>query len=153
MAKDIYEVLKKVHSEAREILDKLVDSDESDEKMRREKGHLVAIEVIAHHEAESKCFYKRLEKYDGIKNHIREHQQEHEQANEMLREWMQIEPTDAQWLPMLKDIKKELEHHIEDEENELFPQAQELLSEDQAEKIAEEFQHEMHDREEHLKAA
>ncbi|HET8551910.1 MAG TPA: hemerythrin domain-containing protein [Gammaproteobacteria bacterium] len=153
MAKDIYEVLKKVHSEARKILDKLESSDESDEKMRREKGHTVAVEVIAHHEAESKCFYKRLEKYDEVRDKIREHQQEHEQANEGLRQWMKMDPTDSQWMRTLKKLKQELVHHIEDEENVLFPQAQKLLTEDQAEKIAEEFQHEMHDREEHLKAA
>ncbi|HET6725008.1 MAG TPA: hemerythrin domain-containing protein [Gammaproteobacteria bacterium] len=153
MAKDIYDVLKKVHSEAREILDKLVSSDESDTGMRREKGHKVAIEVIAHHEAESKCFYKRLEKFDEVSDKIAEHQEEHEEANEQLREWMKLEPTDSEWMTKLKNIKQELEHHIEDEENVLFPQAQELLSEEQAEKIAEEFQREMHDREEHLEAA
>ncbi|HET7371034.1 MAG TPA: hemerythrin domain-containing protein [Gammaproteobacteria bacterium] len=153
MAKDIYEVLHKEHKEARKILDKLTSTDEEDVKKRREKCHTVAIELITHHEAESKCFYKRLEQYDELKGHIAEHQQEHEEANAELKQWMQVDPSSPEWMNMLQKIKKAVDHHIEDEENELFPRVKELLSEDQAKEIADEFQAEQDSRKEHMKAA
>ncbi|HET6654861.1 MAG TPA: hemerythrin domain-containing protein, partial [Gammaproteobacteria bacterium] len=124
-----------------------------DVKKRHKKGHMVAIELITHHEAESKCFYKRLEKFDQLRSHIAEHQQEHEEANEELKQWMKIDPGEPEWETMLQKIKKAIDHHIEDEENVLFPKVKELLSEDEAKQIADEFQQEQDSRKEHMKAA
>lgn len=153
MAKTIYEVLSKEHAEAKELLDQLASSSANDTRMRRVKGAQVAIELISHNEAESQALYQRLMDFEEMRDHVEEHQDEHEEANKELSSFLDMDVKDAGWLEKLKEIKQAIEHHIEDEEGKLFPEAQKHLDKAEAEELAERFDEEKFLRKELLKAA
>ncbi|MGH8428315.1 MAG: hemerythrin domain-containing protein [Gammaproteobacteria bacterium] len=154
MDKDIYEVLMEEHKEAKSLLEKLASSTaQQDAEMRREKGRKLALELITHDEAESATLYDRLMEFDDMRDHVAEHQSEHEEANDELRSLLDIDVEDSEWLDKLKEIKKAVEHHVEDEENKLFPEAKKHLSEDEAKKMARKFKQEQDRRKEQMQAA
>ena len=154
MENDIYEILMEEHREAKSLLEKLASSSaRQDAGMRREKGRKLAIELISHHESESATLYDRLMEFDGMRDHVEEHQSEHEEANEELRSLLEIDVEDSDWLEKLKKIKKAVEHHIEDEENELFPEAQKHLGPDEAQALGKKFKQEQERRKEKIQKA
>ena len=154
MDKNIYEVLMEEHKEAKSLLEKLASSTaQQDAEMRREKGPELAIELITHHEAESATLYDRLMEFDDMRSHVAEHQSEHDEANDELRSLLDIDVEDSDWLDKLKEIKKAVEHHVEDEENKLFPEAKKHLNEDEAKKMAGKFKQEQERRKEQMQAA
>jgi hypothetical protein len=154
MAREIYDILKEQHDEARKLLDQLAASsaDANGVKLRREEGTKVAIELITHHEAESRTLYQRLMDFNDIRDHVEEHQGEHEEANAALKELLDTDLEDETWLEQLKEIKGDVEHHIEDEEESLFPEARERLDQAEAEEIGEKFIEVQDERKQKLKA-
>ncbi|MGH8162311.1 MAG: hemerythrin domain-containing protein [Gammaproteobacteria bacterium] len=153
MADTIYDVLKKEHDEAKEILEKLVATSTDDAKTRRDVGGKLIAELISHHEAESQTLYQRLMDFEDLRDHVEEHQDEHEEANKELRALLDVDVEEAAWLERLKEIKEAVEHHIEDEEERLFPEAREHLDESEAEELAGQFEEEQTRRKELLKVA
>jgi hypothetical protein len=136
MTKTIYEVLTQQHEEAITLLDQLAASTTDDARLRREKGHKVAIALIVHHAGESATLHERLSEFDELADRLAEHQEEHEEADEALNALLQTDVGDASWIKQLKEIKRHLEEHIADEEENLFPEARDRLDEEEAAQLA-----------------
>jgi hemerythrin-like domain-containing protein len=57
----------------------------------------------------------------------------------LLREIGRLEPGNERWQAKLTVLKENVEHHVEEEEKEIFEKAQSLLDEDQAATLGEKF--------------
>ena len=50
-------------------------------------------------------------------------------------------PVDGdEWVGAVMDLKEKVEHHVQEEENELFPKARKMLKEDQASQLGDQVQ-------------
>lgn len=147
---DIYKALKQDHDEVKSMLEKLSDTTERAEKTRQQTFERLKLELIAHSRAEEEVFYAALREHDDIRDDVLEGEQEHHMVDVLLEELSDLDVTDEQWTAKLTVLKEQIEHHVEEEEGELFKQAKKRLDDDQAESLAAEFQKH---KEQHQKAA
>ncbi|HUP92530.1 MAG TPA: hemerythrin domain-containing protein [Solimonas sp.] len=136
---DIYEVLRRDHRRIESLLRDL-ESANHDEAALRERTslfHQVKALVVAHSEAEEEVFYTRLRKDESTGDAAREGAVEHGLVGALLETLAEMRPSSKDWAPHCKVVRELLEHHIEEEEREMFPAAQEVIDEDEAERLGE----------------
>jgi hemerythrin superfamily protein len=88
-----------------------------------------ALEV--HATIEEEIFYPAVKKARSqhVKDEVREAYEEHKQIKTLLGEIATITAADESYDMKLKVLKEDVEHHVEDEEGEMFPDAKKFLSE------------------------
>ena len=80
----------------------------------------IADDFAAHGEIEEKIFYPAV--YVGeLKEKLQEAVEEHLAAKRIVADLLEMEPTDEQFDPKMKVLRELIEHHVEEEEGELFP--------------------------------
>ncbi len=135
---DIYERLKQDHEVQKEISARLADTT-GDSRDRRQLFEEFKAEVEAHAAAEEQTFYGALiEKPDGQEK-ARHSISEHKEAADQIEELTDLDMSSSGWLQKFKTLKEELEHHIEEEQNEVFQLAKKLIDDEKTNQLAEEF--------------
>jgi hemerythrin superfamily protein len=88
-----------------------------------------ALEV--HATIEEEIFYPAVKKArsEHVKDEVREGYEEHKQIKTLLKEIASIRPTDEGYDMKIKVLKEDVEHHVKDEESEMFPDAKKFLGE------------------------
>ena len=136
---NIYERIKQDHKYHRELLDKIADTS-GDTEERRELFNSLLVDVKSHANAEEQSFYSLLmEKADGQEK-AQHSVAEHKEANDLFDELEEMEMSNPHWLPKFKELKEELEHHMDEEENEVFTLARKIIDDKRAEAIAGKFE-------------
>jgi hemerythrin-like domain-containing protein len=99
------------------------------------KKHSIAEEVFAeldvHTTLEEELFYpamKRKTDQDG-KDLVAEAVEEHHVVTTLMDELKGLDPKDERYDAKFKVLMENVEHHIEEEEGEMFPEAEEVLGE------------------------
>lgn len=137
---DIYGVLKQEHQEVRELLEKLSESSEKAIKTRQKGFEKLRAELNAHSRAEEEVFYAALRDHENAHSDVLEGEQEHHMVDVLLEEMSQLEVSDERWTAKLTVLKEQVEHHADEEEQDMFKKAKKILSTEQAKSLAEEFQ-------------
>jgi hemerythrin-like domain-containing protein len=134
---DLYALLKQDHGRVKELFAKLERSAGAEERDRL--FQTLKLELMAHKEAEDATFYAALSVLPEISDRIEEALEEHVDIEELLEEFDGIEGEGEVFTAQLVELREEVQHHVEREEEELFPRARELLSEAQSARIARDF--------------
>lgn len=74
-----------------------------------------------HEDLEETYFYPELKKEAKTEDLVLEGYQEHHVMDLLLQEISGLQPSDETWAPKVKVLQENTEHHIEEEEGELFP--------------------------------
>ena len=138
---DIFEVLKKDHRAVLELLEKLESSSERAGKTRKKQFDQLKQELLPHMFAEENYFYQYLLDRTSDKQErekIFEGIEEHRAARSVLADTESVSFTDEHWQPDIKVLKELINHHIEEEESEIFEIAEDII-EDSSE-AAQQFQ-------------
>lgn len=85
-----------------------------------------------HTQLEEEIFYPRLRDEASLRESINEAIEEHHVADQLLEEFSGLAVNDEQWDAKLAVLKEMIEHHVEEEEKELFPKAAKLIDKDEA---------------------
>jgi hemerythrin superfamily protein len=95
-----------------------------------------ALEV--HATIEEEIFYPAVKKArsEHVKDEVREGYEEHKQIKTLLAEIASITPTDETYDVKMKVLKEDVEHHVKDEEGEMFPDAKKFLGESRLVELA-----------------
>jgi len=75
---------------------------------------------------EETFFYPQLKKEEAARDLILEGYQEHHVMDVLIEEISALKPSDEAWQPKLKVLRENTEHHIEEEEGELFPKVRKI---------------------------
>jgi len=134
----IYEVLKKDHDSHREVLNKL-DATSGDSAEREELYATMKQELEAHTAAEEETFYATLMAKPEGQEKARHSVSEHKEAADLLAELDDTEFSSPGWLPRFRKLKEELEHHMDEEETEVFQRAKKLIAEPKARELGSSF--------------
>jgi hemerythrin superfamily protein len=88
-----------------------------------------ALEV--HATIEEEIFYPAVTKArsEHLKDEVREGYEEHKQIKSLLAQISSITPADETYDMKIKVLKEDVEHHVKDEEGEMFPDARRFLGE------------------------
>jgi hemerythrin superfamily protein len=88
-------------------------------------------ELTVHAEIEEKIFYPAAKQAEPTRDLVLESIEEHKQIKMVLTDLEQTDMRTAEWGADLKVLKEDVMHHVKEEEDELFPKIQKILSEDQ----------------------
>jgi|SRR5579863_3992355 len=88
-----------------------------------------ALEV--HATIEEEIFYPAVKKArsENVKNEVREAYEEHKQIKSLLAQISNIKPADETYDMKIKVLLEGVEHHVKEEETEMFPDAKKFLGE------------------------
>jgi len=134
----IYKALKKDHEKHRELLNKIAETS-GDSPERRELYSKFFYDVSAHAAAEEEAFYSPLMEKPMGQPEARHSVAEHKQLDDIMKELMEMDMSSTGWLTRFRTLKHDYEHHMEEEENEIFEQAKKSIGSDKSGEIADEF--------------
>lgn len=124
------DLLKADHQTVKEILTQLQDSTDRAIKGRTQLLQKLEMEVTVHTKLEEELLYPAF-KAAGNKTDAEmyyEAKEEHRAVDSLVLPDLKVtDPSAPEFAGRVKVVKELLEHHIEEEENELFPKAQKLL--------------------------
>ncbi len=118
---NITELLKEDHREAESLIAGL-EGDADHETFGKLKKALKT-----HTKIEEEILYPAMEKFDETEELVDESYQEHGEVDQLLADMSGTEPQSEEFQELLAQLKESLEHHIEEEEIKLFPNAENLL--------------------------
>lgn len=127
---DCFTLLKRDHDEVAKLLQQC--QSEGEKKSAKETFKKVARELAVHSKLEETLLYPRLEKLDELSEQIEESYEEHGDIEDLLEEMANMSPGDEEWASNLVELIDNVEHHVQEEEQEVFPVAMKLIGEDQA---------------------
>lgn len=134
--------LKKDHQEVKRLFRQIeMTSERSSTTRKRLFGKLRAF-LLSHAKAEEAVLYARLraatERKDDEKatDLVMEAFEEHHVAELLLNEISRMDPSDERWKAKLSVLKENVEHHVEEEESDLFKKARRHLGEEELKAMA-----------------
>lgn len=131
---DIFARLKRDHDRHRKMLDRVANTS-GDTKERREAFEQLRIDVLAHANAEEQSLYAEMLATPELQDMGRHSVAEHKEVDEYFEDLVSKNFDNTGWLTRFKTLKQRLEHHMDEEENEIFVAAKKSLSEQQAEEL------------------
>lgn len=100
-------------------------------KSRTTVLNTLTAELNLHELVEEKILYPALKAHPETRDIVLEGYQEHHVADVLTRELVQLPSDDEQWGAKFKVLKESLEHHIKEEEREMFVKARGIFSRDE----------------------
>ena len=141
---DALTFLKQQHREVEELFKMAEQAEGATEK---EQIFLqIADDLAMHATLEEKIFYPAVLS-ERTQDELQEALQEHLQVKRLLADMLDLEPTDERFDAKLKVLKEEVEHHVEEEEGEMFK----TIKKEQAKEALEALGAEMEAMEQQLK--
>ena len=139
---NIFEALRQDHEKQRLLLKILVET-HGDTAARREYFDELKDELERHAAAEERHFYVPLMDDDNAVELSRHGIAEHHEIDELVEKLDGTEFSSPAWLRFLKQLKEQVEHHLDDEEQEFFQIAGRILNEKQKKALGEAYRNEM----------
>ena len=128
-----FTLLKADHKKVAGILEKLDSTTERGVKTRAELFNQLKTELEVHTRIEETIFYPALEKADETRDITLEAFEEHRLVKQLLGELDSMGKDQEEWTAKFTVLKESIEHHVEEEEGDMFPKARKVLGEENAE--------------------
>lgn len=135
---DALKMLEDDHKTVKKILGELEETTERAAKTRAELFTRLEREMRIHEVLEEEILYPALEEHDKAKNVALEGYEEHHVVDTIMGEMRSVSVEDERWTAKFSVMKENIEHHIEEEEGEMFPTAREIFSSEDLEEMGEE---------------
>ena len=135
-----FTLLKDDHEKVAGILEKIDGTTERATKSREELFAELKNELDVHARIEEEILYPALEEYEETRAISLEAYEEHALVKQLLEELASAPKDDEQWTAKFTVLKENVEHHVEEEEGEMFPKARKVLSADEIEELGERLQ-------------
>src|SRR5688500_11907680 len=130
-----FTLLKADHKKVAGILEKIDATTERGVKTREELFTQLKTELDVHARIEETIFYPALEKAEETRDITLEALEEHRLVKQLLRELEAADKGEEKWTAKFTVLKENIEHHVEEEEGEMFKKARQGLSEDDGETL------------------
>jgi hypothetical protein len=132
---DAIALLKADHDKVKKMLADGEETTERAEKTRTELFDTLKAEMMIHERIEEEIFYPALKEHPRAKEIVLEGFEEHHVVDEIMGELEATDVTDETWGAKFKVMKENIEHHIEEEEGEMFKQARAVVDADELEQL------------------
>ncbi|CAN5599521.1 hemerythrin domain-containing protein [soil metagenome] len=117
-------LLKDDHKKVKELLEELDSTSEEKTAEREELFGRVRKEMEVHEAIEEEIFYPALKEHPKARDIVLEGYEEHNVVDKLMGEMSELSVEDERWEAKLSVMKENIEHHIEEEEEEMFEQAE-----------------------------
>ncbi|SMO53410.1 Hemerythrin HHE cation binding domain-containing protein [Saccharicrinis carchari] len=119
------------HEEMRDLVSKI--------KKDAKKFIFLKKHLDIHHELEEDLLLSHLNTKKKIKAESLESQEEHVVLNQLLLDLADFPQEHERWMVKFKVFEEILDHHLKEEEEDLFPEAEKILSKKELEELGAEF--------------
>jgi hypothetical protein len=135
---DPFKLLKKDHKKVSGLLKQLEKTEEQDSSERGQLFQQVKNELEVHTRIEETIFYPALKEDEETKDIAMEAYEEHAAVKRLLEEMSELDTSDEQWTAKCTVLKENVEHHVEEEEGEMFKKAKSSLESEELERLGDE---------------
>lgn len=135
----IFEDLKADHDRQRALLERVGGATGAD-PARREAFETLRLELQAHAAAEEESLYATMLGKPDLREDARHSVSEHKEVDDFLGELMDLEFGSDEWDEKFGEMRHRYEHHIDEEEEDMFPAAAEGLSDSETARLADVFE-------------
>jgi hemerythrin-like domain-containing protein len=132
---DALTLLKNDHDKVKGIMSELEPTTERAEKTRTELFAKLKSELTVHEIIEEEIFYPTLKQHPKAKDIVLEGYEEHNVVDTVMGEMEALSVEDETWGAKCKVMIENIEHHIEEEEGEMFTKARQVLDTDELEAL------------------
>jgi hemerythrin-like domain-containing protein len=130
-------LLKQLHDEVKELFKRFESAEEDSE--RQELFDQIADDFAAHGEIEEKIFYPAV--YVGsLREKLQEAVEEPLAAKRVAADLLDLDPSDEQFDAKMKVLQELIEHHVEEEEGELFPLVRQNFAREELDALGEQME-------------
>lgn len=136
---DIYAELKRDHDKQRTMLKELAEL-KGDGAKRKKLFEEFRLEVASHAAAEEESLYATMLGNPELRDEARHSVAEHKEVDDLIGEMMDEDFASDEWESKFFHMRHRYEHHIDEEEEEMFPAAAEELSDAEEARIAKVFE-------------
>lgn len=135
---DIYERIKTDHDKHRKLLATIGDTEGASDT-RQKAWHEFYYDVKSHAAAEEETFYSKLMADPDGQDDARHSVAEHKELDDMMEDLNGSDMSAPQWLETFKKLRHDYEHHIGEEEEDIFAKARKVFDDTQAQTFADAF--------------
>jgi len=132
---DAIQLLESQHREVEDLFEEIQGSDDNDEKT--ELFEELADKLAVHASIEEHHFYPAV-KDRRTKDILLESLEEHLAVKRILADLMESSPDEENFDAQIKVLKETVSHHVEEEEDELFPKVRKLFNKEELEAMGQE---------------
>ncbi|MDQ3220690.1 MAG: hemerythrin domain-containing protein [Acidobacteriota bacterium] len=136
------EILKQDHREAMTLIAELegAESEDSGDSTSIEGFTKLDAALTLHMREEEEIFYPALIEYEEFSDLLSYSIPDHELVKEQLAQMGELEPESELFQEILSELKGALEAHVDNEEDDLFPEASEVLGNAKMEELGQEIE-------------
>ncbi|OGF82302.1 hypothetical protein A3B18_03100 [Candidatus Giovannonibacteria bacterium RIFCSPLOWO2_01_FULL_46_13] len=136
MAQTPIQLIAEDHRRIEDLFEKF---DNSDGRRRDAIATMIFDELDAHAIMEEEVFYPSLkaEEDSEISNIVSESYEEHAKVKQIILQLREMNPAENEFSDGMEELKRNVEHHVHEEESRMLPYAEEKLSDDEMEEVAE----------------
>ena len=114
------QALRQQHEYVRKLFDRYLNT--QDVEVKKQAGPEILQQLEMHTALEEAAFYPAVQKIDA--SLVDECEDEHQQAKQMISQLKGMQPGDAQCDQMYKELCDAIMHHVQVEEQQLFPKVE-----------------------------
>jgi hemerythrin superfamily protein len=128
---DAIALLKADHAAVKKLFAQEQKATKQDDEKKQIVFDQIKDALTVHATIEEEIFYPAVKKarQEHVKDEVREGYEEHRQIKILIAEIANITPDDETWDMKVKVLKEDVEHHVKEEEGEMFPDARKFLGE------------------------
>src|SRR5436190_8131840 len=127
-----FDLLKADHQKVAELFDQL---ESASGKQKLDIFQDIKSELDVHTHIEETVLYPALEKPEETHDLVLEAYEEHNLVKILLAELSEAKTATDEWQAKAKVLRENVEHHVDEEENELFDKAEDALSDEEIESL------------------
>jgi Hemerythrin HHE cation binding domain len=125
------------HKKMRRLLNELESTTDRGVRTREELYSTIKGELTVHEIIEEEIFYPALKDHPKAEDIVLEGYEEHHLVDLVMAELEGLPVDDESWGAKAKVMKENVEHHMEEEEGEMFKQARSVFDRDELEALGE----------------
>ena len=123
------EMLEADHRKVEQMFDQYEDEKESGEDTKRQLAERICMELKVHTQIEEELFYPWVRENAEESDLVEEAQVEHQSAKDLIAQIEGASEIDETFDAKVKVLGEYVKHHVQEEENEMFPQVQSMQEE------------------------
>jgi hemerythrin superfamily protein len=132
------EILKQDHQKVKGLFQEV--SKGGDASNRKQLFDKIDTELEIHAHIEETVFYPALETHEELKDMVAEALEEHQEVKVMLEELEELGSESHDFGSKLQELIESVEHHVEEEEGEMFPKVRQVFDQGQLEQLGQELE-------------
>lgn len=135
---DALEILKQDHQKVKELFQELRNA--TNQNGRSEIFDKISTDLEIHAHLEETIFYPAVEQHEELKDMVTEALEEHHEAKTLLDELAELGAESHEFGSKMQELMEAVEHHVEEEEGEMFAKIREVFPEDELERLGQELE-------------